>query len=135
MSRIRSARRGVAATELAILLPFLSAIFVIAVDWSRVFYYGVVVENCARNGALYASDPYAPANSPYSSMSAAALSDAGNLSPTPTVSSTSGSDTNGTYVECTVSYSFSTVSHLPFVPKTTQLARKVRVYQAPQYPQ
>jgi hypothetical protein len=34
-----------------------------------------------------------------------------------------------------VSYSFSTVSHLPFVPKTTQLARKVRVYQAPQYPQ
>src|SRR5581483_11838683 len=96
----RAPRRGVAATELAILLPFLAAVFVIAVDWSRVFYYGIVLDNCARNGALYASDPYASGRSQYASMTAAALADAPNLSPQPTVTSASGSDGYGSYVEC-----------------------------------
>ena len=50
-------RHAAAAAELAILLPFLAFAFVIAVDWSRIFYYSVIVTNCARNGALYASDP------------------------------------------------------------------------------
>jgi TadE-like protein len=32
-------------------------IFMGAVDYSRVFYVSVTVANCARNGALYASNP------------------------------------------------------------------------------
>jgi Flp pilus assembly protein TadG len=41
--------------ELAVLLPFLSFVFVAAVDFGRVFYSDVAVTNCAGSGALYAS--------------------------------------------------------------------------------
>ena len=108
---------------------------VIAVDWSRVFYYSVTLDNCARNGAIYVSDPYTKVKSPYGSITAAALADAPNLSPAPTVTSSSGVDADGySYVACTVSYTFHTVTNFPGVPKSTNLARTVRVYQAPSVP-
>jgi Flp pilus assembly protein TadG len=135
MSAARPARRGVAATELAILLPFLAYLFVIGVDWSRVFYYSITIDNCARNGAIYASDPYTKVQSPYGSITAAALADASNLSPAPTVTSASGVDANGyNYVDCTVSWAFHTITKFPGVPQQTTLARTVRVYQAPSIP-
>lgn len=131
----RDARAGAAAVELAVLLPFLSILFVIALDWARVFYATIVVDNCARNGAMYALDPYAQAQSPYASMQAAALADAPNLTPQPTVTSTSGTDANGQqYVDCTVSYTFQTLTNFPGVPNTTAITRTVRVYSAPQTP-
>jgi Flp pilus assembly protein TadG len=117
----------VAAVELAILLPFLAFLFVIAVDWARVFYYTVTVTNCARNGALYASDPVVQASSPYSSVTQAALADAPDISPTPTVSSTTGSDDSGAFVEVTVSYPFATVTNFPGVPSNTLIVRTVRM--------
>src|SRR3954451_8532118 len=52
----RTRREGAATVELALLLPFLCFLFVVAVDYSRVFYFAVTVQNCARNGAYYASD-------------------------------------------------------------------------------
>jgi Flp pilus assembly protein TadG len=128
------ARQGVAAVELAILLPFLAFLFVIAVDWARLFYYSVTVTNCARNGALYNSDPVAQAISPYPNVTQAALADAPNLSPTPTVSSTSGTDAYGAYVEVTVSYPFQTVTNFPGVPNTTNVVRTVRMSVAPRTP-
>jgi Flp pilus assembly protein TadG len=54
-------RTAAATVELAVLLSFLAFLFVIAVNFARIFYYSQVVENCARQGALYASDPKAPA--------------------------------------------------------------------------
>jgi Flp pilus assembly protein TadG len=48
-------RRGVAAAEMAIVLPFLSFILVVAVDYCRIFYYTQTLHNCAYVGALYAS--------------------------------------------------------------------------------
>ena len=135
MSPARPARRGVAATELAVLLPFLAFLFVIGVDWSRVFYYCVTVDNCARNGAVYASDPYSKVKSPYSDITAAALADAPNLNPAPTVTSSSGVDDSGyNYVDCTVSWQFQTVTNFPGVPNQTNLVRTVRVYPAPSLP-
>jgi Flp pilus assembly protein TadG len=135
MSPARPARRGVAATELAVMLPFLAFLFVIGVDWSRVFYYSVTLDNCARNGALYASDPYSQVKSPYGSITAAALADAPNLNPAPTVTSSSGVDDNGySYVDCTVSWQFNTVTNFPGVPNQTNLVRTVRAYQAPSLP-
>lgn len=134
MIRRTRSRRGIAATELALLLPFLACIFVFAVDWGRVFYYGIVVDNCARNGALYFSDPYAGAGSPYTSVTAAALADAGNVAPAPTVKTANGSDSYGSYVDCTVSYTFQTITRLPWVPQATTLSRTVRAYVAPQSP-
>src|SRR6266404_2057375 len=114
-------RRGVAAAELALLLPFLIFIFALAVDWSRLFYYSMIVDNCARNGAMYASDPYSLHQSPYSSITQAALADAPDMSPQPTVTSTSGKESNGTsYVDCTVTYTFQTTTSVPGIPQSNQ---------------
>jgi Flp pilus assembly protein TadG len=128
-------RRGAAAVELAILLPFLVFLFIIAVDWARVFYYSVTCQNCARNGALWASDPVAQQTSPYTSLNDAALADASNLSPSPTVSSTTGVDSNGaSYIDVTVTYQFQTVSNFPGVPQTTPIVSTVRMNMAPTLP-
>jgi Flp pilus assembly protein TadG len=131
-----TSRPAASTVELALLLPFLAFLFVIAVDWSRIFYYSMIVTNSARNGALYACDPVpiAKGTSPYSSVTAAALADASNLSPTPTVTSTSGSDASGSYVEVTVAYTFQTVTNFPGVPTNTNLVRTVRMRVLPTTP-
>jgi hypothetical protein len=41
---------------LAILLPLLTILFLIATDYARIFYCSLTLENCARNGALCASN-------------------------------------------------------------------------------
>jgi len=110
-----------------VLLPFLMFLVVAGVDYARVVYYSVTVENCARNGAVYASDPVAVSQSPYATVQAAALADASNLSPPPTVTSTSGTDAAGNpYVEVTVSWTFQTITNYPGVPSTTTITRTVR---------
>jgi Flp pilus assembly protein TadG len=48
-------RPGAAATELAIWLPFLGLMFVISVDFCRVYYASQTIQNCATAGAMYAS--------------------------------------------------------------------------------
>ncbi len=55
-AKVGKSRSGAAAVELAILLPFLCFLFVIAVDFARVFYFTLTLQNCARNGAYYASN-------------------------------------------------------------------------------
>jgi len=146
-------RDGVAAVELAVLLPFLAFMFVIAVDWGRIFYYSIAVANCARNGALYMSQQQSAKTtaSPYTDsgyvnlyvnsaipVTDAALADAPDLTPTPTVTSTSGSDSYGPYVEVTVSYSFQTVTNFSvgnfLVPSSTNVTRTIRMYVPPESP-
>jgi Flp pilus assembly protein TadG len=119
---------------LAVLAPLLVFLFVVAVDFARVFYFSQVVENCARNGALYASDPLAQATSPYSSTQNAALADAPNLSPQPTVSPpVTGTDAAGNaYVTVTVAWDFKTVSGFPGISQTVHLSRTVQMRHAPQ---
>ena len=153
MSRTPRSRRAAAAVEFAVLAPFLAFMFVIAVDWARVFYYTITVKNCARNGALYLSQQQSAktTSSPYtdsgyvnlyvnaaSPVTAAALADATNLTPTPTVSSTTGSDSNGPYVEVTVSYPFQTVTNFSvgnfLVPSSTNVTRTIRMYVPPESP-
>src|SRR5881227_3723666 len=117
----RSAR-GAAAVEFALLLPFLVFLFVIAVDWGRIFYYSITCENCARNGAIWLSDSVAQQSSPYTTVTDAALADATNLSPTPAVTSATGTDAYGhSYVQVTVTYTFTTVTKFPGVPNTTDV--------------
>ena len=146
-------RDGVAAVELAVLLPFLAFMFVIAVDWGRIFYYSIAVANCARNGALYMSQQQSAktTTSPYTDsgyvnlyvnatnpVTAAALADAANLTPAPTVTSTTGSDTYGAYVEVTVSYTFRTVTDFSVahfvVPSSANVTKTVRMYVPPESP-
>lgn len=127
-----SARRAVAVVELAVLLPFIAFLFVIAVDFSRIFYCSQIIENCARQGALYASDPKAAANNLYSSVQAAALADAANLSPQPTVTSASGTDASGNaYVSVTVTWTFQTITGFPGIPNNVTLSRTVQMRAAP----
>jgi Flp pilus assembly protein TadG len=120
---------------LAIALPLLVFMFLIAVDFGRIFYYTLTIENCARNGALYGSDPFEPAQSTYANITAAALADAGNLQPPPTVSSVNGTDALGSaYVEVTVSWTFAVLTNFPGIPTTTSITRTVRMQIQPVTP-
>ncbi len=122
------ARKGAAVVELAVLLPLLIFLFVIAVDFARVYYVSLTLTNCARAGALYASDPATAAESPFVSCQEAALADATNLSPQPTITQTSGIDSFGRqYVEVTAQSTFSTITSFPGVPNVT-LTRSVKMY-------
>lgn len=131
----RRTRFGSAAVELALLLPILSLLLLITIDFARLYYHYSIVTNCARNGALYGSDPTAAQNSPYSDLSAAALADASNLTPQPTVSSTNGTDSSSNpYVEVTVVYPFTTISNYPGLSNPINITRTVRMRVAPATP-
>jgi len=113
--------------ELALLLPFLMFLFVVCVDFARVFYYSQTLASCARNGALYGSN-LVTAQSPYTSAEQAALADATNLSPQPTVTTTTGTDAAGNaYVKVSVAWSFHTVASFPGVPNSVNLSRSCQM--------
>ena len=127
-ARLRS-RRGVAVVELAVLLPLLVFLFLITIDFARVFYFSVTLKNCARAGAMYASDPTVADESPFANVQAAALADATNISPSPTVSSTMGTDSAGRlYVAVTARYTFRTITGFPGIPSNLALSRTVKMY-------
>ncbi len=129
------ARSGASAVELALVLPLLAAFFLFTVDFARLYYHYTIVTNCARAGALYAADPTAAAESPYADCKAAALADAGDLTPQPSVTSATGVDSDGNaYVEVTVSYPFTTVSGYPGLPNPLSVMRTVRARVVPAMP-
>jgi Flp pilus assembly protein TadG len=132
--RRESRRRGVACVEFAILLPLLAFLFLIAVDFARVWYQYTIMADCARNGALYGSlDPTHAADT--TGIQNAALSDASNISPSPTVTSTTGTDSAGNpYVSVTVTWTFNTVSSYPGIPSSLQLTRTVQMRVDPVVP-
>ena len=128
-SRLR--RRGVAALELALLLPVLCLIAAITVDYSRLFYHWTVITSSAHNGAYYASTTSSPTQA---GLNSAALADATDLNnPAPTVSPiTSGTDSGGNaYVEVTVSYTFQSLFPWPGMPTSVALSRKLRMSTTP----
>jgi Flp pilus assembly protein TadG len=117
----------VAAAEFAVLMPFLVFIFLLGVDYARLFYHFVTITDCARSGALYGCIDSAHAQDS-AGIQAAALADATNLSPSPTVKSATGNDASGNlYVEVTVTYQFQTIADFPTIPNTVNLTRKVRM--------
>jgi hypothetical protein len=105
---------------------------VLAVDFARIFYYSQIIEQCARNGAIYASDPVAAAQSPYTSLHDAALADASNITPQPTVTSTNGTDASKNhYVQVTVSWAFKTITSDLGVMNSVDITRTVQMRMAP----
>lgn len=128
---VSKSRRGAAAVELALLSPMLLFLFVIVVDFGRIFFYSQTVQNAARAGAIYLSDDVAKASSPYANVTAAAVADASNLSPAPTVASSTGTDAAGNpYVRVTVTWTFRFVMRLPGVPATLNISRTVQMRKA-----
>jgi hypothetical protein len=104
-----------------------------ACDYARSVYATVTVANCARNGALYQCDPAFAATTPYTSLQAAVQADAGDLSPAPTASSTTGTDGNGnSYVTVTVTYPFQCLINYPAIPNSFTISRAVVMAVAPQ---
>lgn len=129
------ARAGAALIELVFALPVLTYILLAVFDFGRIFYYTTTVDNCARNGALYAADSAYGARSGFVDVTDAALRDAGNLNPRPTVTSISGTDDSGSrYVDVTVTFLFNTASRYPGLPSGVPVTRTCRMYVTQQTP-
>ena len=131
-------RRAVAALELAILLPFLAFLFVICLDFGRLFYHSLTIENCARNGALWASDPVTQSQSPYATVQDAALADGSSLRPalaSANVTSATGTDAHGDpFVTVTVTYTFHTITNYPGIADQWNITRAVQMRTVPTVP-
>ena len=126
-------RRGLAAVELAVLLPFLSFILVATIDFCRVFYFSVAVSNCARNGAVYGSADQTRARDTSGIQTAAAADASFNLDPQRlNVSSTTDAATS--YVQVTVNYPFTTITRYPGIPRHMNLSGTVRMDVVPATP-
>jgi Flp pilus assembly protein TadG len=141
---------GIAATELALVLPFLCFIFAITVDFSRVFYYTISLEYAARDGCYYGSnypglyDFSDSSQTQLQNITSAALGESSNITPAPTVTAYYDSSYTGTftsttasstgYIRVTVTYTFNTIMNFPGVPSSTTINRSVTMAMAPVTP-
>jgi Flp pilus assembly protein TadG len=132
----RGRRRAAAALELTILLPLICLLALGSLDFARVLSAYATITDCARNGALYASDATASARSPYANYATAAIADGASLSPQLTasnVSLTTSSDSYGSLVEVRVTYQVTLLCGL-FSTSTQSLSRTVKMRVAPAVP-
>jgi Flp pilus assembly protein TadG len=131
----RQWRRGAAAVELATLLPLILFLSMASIDFARVAYALITLQNCARNGALYEFYQAAaiPLPSGWTSLSAAVSADAGNLSlNTPTAATPSPALDSNNYVTVTVSAKFKLIGYpslrgLPSIPSTITLTQTAKM--------
>jgi Flp pilus assembly protein TadG len=134
-------RRGVEAVELAVMAPFLALVFVITVDFARVFYYQQTINDCARNGALFGANLHSYQETgwvnPYQDATSVALADGAALNPpldSSQVSVTNGTGSDGNpNVTVTISYPFTTVTQFPGFGTTLNLQASCKMRVAP-YP-
>jgi hypothetical protein len=141
----KRSRSAIAATELAVLLPFLLFIWVIAIDFARIFYYTVSLQYAARDGAYWGSySGNYPFIYDYSSVTDAALGESTNISPTPSVATTYDTMYNGSYtttssaganyIQVKVTYTFNTITNYPGVPTNVVINKTVRMAMGPLTP-
>src|SRR5438874_2442191 len=98
----REVRRGAVAVELAILLPMLMFFAVIGVDYARIFSRALILESASRNACWYACQDATHA-ADTAGIQAVGLKDLTDVSPTPTVTSSTYTGTDGfNYVKVTV---------------------------------
>jgi|HubBroStandDraft_6_1064221.scaffolds.fasta_scaffold1579800_1 Flp pilus assembly protein TadG len=127
--------RGQSAVELALVVPALVLVLVIAADFSRVFYMSIEAANAARAGVQYGAQSTTKA-SDTAGMQQAALNDAPNLGALtatasnfcecpPSTSHVTCSSTTCSgmemYVQVNTSAQFQTLVHYPGVPSTVTL--------------
>jgi Flp pilus assembly protein TadG len=135
----RGGRRGAMAVELAVVAPFLVFLFLVGIDYARVFYYQLTIENCARNGALFGSSLRSYQEkawvSPNNDITKATLADGGTLSPPLDssdvhVTNGTGSDGNAN-ITVSVDYPFTTLTGFPGLSQTFTLHAQVSMRVAP----
>ena len=133
--RAGGGRRGAAAAELAVLLPFLALLLAFAVDFCRVYHHAQVVQACAEHGALYASETAKrnPGTTTSDSDAAvqAAVAEGATLNP-PLKSGNVSVNIAGGAATVTVTYQLSTITSVPGMPATLTVTRKATVPVAPQ---
>ena len=129
-------RRGAAVVEFAVCLPFLIFVFLMLLDYCRVFYGALTTGSCARNSSYQAADPTAAVESPYPTLQAAAYADGTNLpSSSLSFSTANGTDPSGNpTITTSVGYHFDTITNFPAFPASTNLTRSTMVRQAPPLP-
>ena len=112
-------RHGAAAVEMAVLLPFLSLMFIGVLDFCRIFYYAQTLQNAARCGALYASGTVAapPGTSSQDAAVQAALAEAVSLDP-PLRAQDVAVTASGTNVTVSVTYQWQAVTPYPALPRS-----------------
>jgi Flp pilus assembly protein TadG len=117
------------------LLPFLGLMFVVAVDYCRVFYATQTVQGCADSGVRYASgtarrDPNVSAED---AAKQAAVAEGTTLNPPLSKDAVAVSVQNG-LATVTVSYTFRTLTTYPGLPATVTINRTARMRVAPVTP-
>ena len=139
-------RDGATAVELAVLAPFLCFMFVIAVDFARVYYYSLALEQAARNGAYFASDypSFQTTDNSYANVQQVVQAELQNLSPRAQVDVAYSTAVNGPYntptiiangyVQVTVTWTFNSITQFPGVPNQTNLVKTCRMHVAPVVP-
>ena len=151
--RPRAVRRATAVAELAVLLPFLVALFLFAADFARILYFTITLENCVENAALFTSQSFDNQNQQWignqqywqgpngqlvSQPKVAAELDGTNLNPALADSNihvTTGVDADGNPVNIvTVSYTFTTLVPFPGIPSPVTIVRRAQVRIAPAAP-
>jgi Flp pilus assembly protein TadG len=127
------ARRGAAAAELAILLPFLSLTFAAVLDFSRAYHVTQAIQASAHAGALYASGTAtaAPDTSPEAAAKQAAVAEAASLEPAIDPAHVSVAFAGGA-AEVTVSYDFTMLTPLLGRGGTVTITRSASMNIAPQ---
>ncbi len=124
-------RRGAAAVELAVMLPVLVFWAMATVDYARLAYVQVTLQNCARNGALYEFYGKSGFSLPsgWTSLSTAVQADEGSALEVTATATSPASSTNN-YVTVTATATFSPIAlpslhGLPALPGTVTLSQSV----------
>jgi Flp pilus assembly protein TadG len=116
---------------MALLLPVLLALLIVAVDVGRLYFAYVAVTNGARTGASYASQSTTNATNT-SGITAAVNQDTTSLSGSPTVTAVTGTDLDGNmYTRVTVQHNFDPLFELPGFPTSITLRRSVQMRVSP----
>ena len=133
-------RRGIAAVELAVVLIALSPLFVLTIDFARLFYYQITIQNCARNGALYGANlrsfQETAGVAPYTDIYAVTLAEGSSLNPpllksnVTVTTGTKGSDGNAN-VTVAIAYPFSSITKFPGMGTQITLNASVSMRVAP----
>jgi Flp pilus assembly protein TadG len=126
-------RRGAAAAELAILLPFLTVVFSAVLDFSRAYHVTQTIQASAHAGALYASGTASAAadTSWEDAAKQAAVAEAASLEPAIDLARVSVVFAGGA-AEVTVSYDFTMLTPLLGSAGTVTITRSASMNIAPQ---
>ncbi|QEL21016.1 TadE family protein [Limnoglobus roseus] len=125
-------RRGAAAVELAILLPFLALIFSAVIDFGRVFYATQALDNAASVAAMAASGTtWVPSTTTTADAAkAAAVTEGATLSPALTAEQVSVTVAGGA-ATVTVTYDFPLLTGSLIPGRSVSLQRSSTVRVAP----